>query len=97
MNANQSRGCQQTCLDHLAEASVKRKKPRKRRYTDEGLLLILRDLGEKLGRTPTEKDVDQEPGIPSCSTYKNRFGGFANALECAGFKVGIKGQISIKI
>jgi hypothetical protein len=56
--------------------------------TKEELLRCLRELGEKLGRTPTAKDVDANRGIvPSKSLYWHTFGSLKNALREAGFDV----------
>jgi Homing endonuclease associated repeat len=56
--------------------------------TKEELLGCLRELGEKLGRTPTAKDVDANRGIvPSKSLYWHTFGSLTNALREAGFDV----------
>ncbi|HEX3455407.1 MAG TPA: hypothetical protein VHS03_12340 [Gaiellaceae bacterium] len=56
--------------------------------TKEELLQCLRELGEKIGRTPTAKDVDQHRGlVPSKSLYWHTFGSLTNALREAGFDV----------
>jgi Homing endonuclease associated repeat len=56
--------------------------------TKEELLGSLRKLGEKLGRTPTAKDVDANRGlVPSKSLYWHTFGSLTNALREAGFDV----------
>jgi hypothetical protein len=56
--------------------------------TKEELLRSLRELGEKLGRTPTAKDIDANRGlVPSKSLYWHTFGSFTNALREAGFDV----------
>jgi hypothetical protein len=56
--------------------------------TREELLALLRELGEKLGRTPTAKDIDANRGrMPSKSLYWHTFGSLANALREAGFDV----------
>jgi len=56
--------------------------------TKEELLRCLRELGEKLGRTPTAKDVDANRGlVPSKSLYWHTFGSLTNALREAGFDV----------
>ena len=56
--------------------------------TKEELLQCLRELGERVGRTPTAKDVDQNRGlVPSKSLYWHTFGSFTNALREAGFDV----------
>ena len=56
--------------------------------TKEELLRCLRELGERLGRTPTAKDVDANRGlVPSKSLYWHTFGSLTNALREAGFDV----------
>jgi hypothetical protein len=56
--------------------------------TKEELLGCLRELGERIGRTPTAKDVDAHRGlVPSKSLYWHTFGSLTNALREAGFDV----------
>jgi hypothetical protein len=56
--------------------------------TKEELLRCLRELGERIGRTPTAKDVDANRGlVPSKSLYWHTFGSFTSALREAGFDV----------
>jgi hypothetical protein len=56
--------------------------------TKEELLRCLRELGERIGRTPTAKDIDANRGlVPSKSLYWHTFGSFTNALREAGFDV----------
>ncbi len=56
--------------------------------TKEELLGQLRELGERLGRTPTAKDLDELRGaMPSKSLYWHTFGSLTNALREAGFDV----------
>ncbi len=56
--------------------------------TKEELLRCLRELGERLGRTPSAKDVDANRGlVPSKSLYWHTFGSLTNALREAGFDV----------
>jgi hypothetical protein len=56
--------------------------------TREELLALLRELGERLGRTPTAKDIDANRGrMPSKSLYWHTFGSLAAALREAGFDV----------
>ena len=56
--------------------------------TKEELLRCLRELGERLGRTPTARDVDANRGLgPSKSLYWHTFGSLTNALREAGFDV----------
>ncbi len=53
------------------------------RYSKETLLSDLKKLGLKLGHTPSVIEI-KTSGIASGSTYKNRFGSLANALQLAG-------------
>ena len=56
--------------------------------TDEELLRQLRLLGDRLGRTPNGRDLDERRReVPSTSLYWHRFGSFSNALRAAGFDV----------
>jgi Homing endonuclease associated repeat len=56
--------------------------------TREELLQCLRELGEKVGRVPTSKDIDENRGlVPSKSLYWHTFGSLSNALREAGFDV----------
>lgn len=56
--------------------------------TREELVGLLRELGERLGRVPTAKDVDANRGrMPSKSLYFHTFGSLTNALREAGFDV----------
>lgn len=43
----------------------------------------LRDVAERLDRTPTRTEINELPG-PSAGIYNNRFGGFNAALRAAG-------------
>ena len=52
------------------------------------LIRLLRELGEKLGRPPTAKDLDDHrDSMPSKSLYWHMFGSLKNALREAGFDV----------
>jgi hypothetical protein len=56
--------------------------------TREELLGLLKELGDRLGRVPTAKDVDANRGwMPSKSLYWHTFGSLTNALREAGFDV----------
>jgi hypothetical protein len=56
--------------------------------TREELLGLLQELGKRLGRVPTAKDVDANRGwLPSKSLYWHTFGSLTNALREAGFDV----------
>ena len=56
--------------------------------TRNELLGLLEELGRRLGRVPTAKDVDANRGwMPSKSLYWHTFGSLTNALREAGFDV----------
>ena len=56
--------------------------------TREELLGLLQELGKRLGRVPTAKDVDANRGwMPSKSLYWHTFGSLTTALREAGFDV----------
>ncbi len=56
--------------------------------TREELLQALRDLGQRLGRVPTAKDIDAHRGlVASKSLYWHTFGSLTQALREAGFDV----------
>jgi hypothetical protein len=61
-----------------------------RKFSEEKMLDILRDLAKKLGRTPKTRDIENIHGIPKPQTYIDYFGGFNNALEQAGLKINLK-------
>jgi hypothetical protein len=45
-------------------------------------------LGDRIGRVPTSKDIDEHRGlVPSKSLYWHTFGSLTNALREAGFDV----------
>ena len=58
----------------------------KHSYGREKLLQFLRDKAKSLGRTPSQKDVDDDPNMPSLSAYKKNFGTYGNAVTAAGLK-----------
>ncbi len=56
--------------------------------TREELLGLLQELGRRLERVPTAKDVEANRGwMPSKSLYWHTFGSLTNALKEAGFDV----------
>ncbi len=60
----------------------------RRSASDAELLQALRDLGNKLGRTPRPADlVEHKKEVPSQSLYYARMGGLNKALRAAGFDV----------
>jgi hypothetical protein len=81
----------QTVIEHFGSWNNAKREaglvPR-RFATREELLMVLRGLGEELGRAPTAKDIDERRGsMPSKSLYWHTFGSLSNALREAGFDV----------
>jgi hypothetical protein len=81
----------QTVIEHFGSWNEAKRRaglvPR-RFATREELLALLRGLGERLGRTPTAKDLDAaRRSMPSKSLYWHTFGSLTNALREAGFDV----------
>jgi hypothetical protein len=81
----------QTVIEHFGSWNAAKRDaglvPRRFATRDE-LLGLLRDLGEKLGRPPTARDLDEHRGqLPSKSLYWHTFGSLTNALREAGFDV----------
>jgi hypothetical protein len=81
----------QTVIEHFGSWNAAKRRaglvPR-RFATREELLQLLRELGERVGRTPTSRDLDDHRGsMPSKSLYWHTFGSLTNALREAGFDV----------
>ena len=81
----------QTVIEHFGSWNAAKREaglvPR-RFATREELVGLLRELGEKLGRIPTAKDLDARRGsMPSKSLYWHTFGSLSAALREAGFDV----------
>ena len=81
----------QTVIEHFGTWNAAKRAaglvPRRFATRDE-LLLLLRELGERLERTPTARDLDEHRGsMPSKSLYWHTFGSLTNALREAGFDV----------
>ena len=81
----------QTVIEHFGSWNKAKRLaglvPRRLATRDE-LLGLLRELGQRLGRVPTAKDVDANRGwMPSKSLYWHTFGSLTNALREAGFDV----------
>jgi Homing endonuclease associated repeat len=81
----------QTVIEHFGSWNAAKRAaglvPR-RFATREELLTLLRELGERLGHTPTSRDLDEHRGsMPSKSLYWHTFGSLTNALREAGFDV----------
>lgn len=68
----------------------------KRKFTEEGLLEMLRELAKKLGRTPTTKDVNENPDMPNSRTFRKYLGSYNNALEKAGLKLVLRQRYTEK-
>src|SRR5215210_3950505 len=81
----------QTVIQHFGSWNAAKRKaglvPR-RFATREDLVRLLRELGERLGRTPTARDLDEHrDSMPSKSLYWHTFGSLTDALREAGFDV----------
>jgi hypothetical protein len=81
----------QTVIEHFGSWNAAKRAaglvPR-RFATREELLDLLRELGGRLGRTPTAKDIEASRGtMPSKSLYWHTFGSLTQALREAGFDV----------
>ncbi len=81
----------QTVIEHFGSWNAAKRAaglvPR-RFATREELLQLLRELGERLDRTPAARDLDEHRGsMPSKSLYWHTFGSLTNALREAGFDV----------
>ena len=81
----------QTVIEHFGSWNAAKRRaglvPRRFATRDE-LLRLLRELGERLDRTPTARDIEANKAtMPSKSLYWHTFGSLRNALREAGFDV----------
>jgi hypothetical protein len=81
----------QTVIQHFGSWNKAKRKaglvPR-RFATREDLVRLLRELGDRLGHTPTARDLDEHrTSMPSKSLYWHTFGSLTAALREAGFDV----------
>jgi hypothetical protein len=81
----------QTVIEHFGSWNAAKRAaglvPR-RFATREELLGLLRDLGDRVGRVPTARDIDANRSwMPSKSLYWHTFGSLSTALKKAGFDV----------
>jgi hypothetical protein len=81
----------QTVIEHFGSWNAAKRAaglvPR-RFATREELLGLLRDLGDRVGRVPTARDIDANRSwMPSKSLYWHTFGSLSTALKEAGFDV----------
>jgi len=79
----------QTVIEHFGSWNAAKRKaglvPR-RFATREELLRVLKELGDKLGRIPSARDLDERKGtMPSKSLYWHTFGSLREALRQAGY------------
>lgn len=81
----------QTVIQHFGSWNDAKRKAGlvPRRFAEPAdLILLLRELGDELGRPPTAKDLDEHrASMPSKSLYWHMFGSLKNALREAGFDV----------
>jgi hypothetical protein len=87
----------QTVIEHFGTWNKAKRQaglvPR-RFATREELLALLQELGKRVGRVPTAKDVDANRGwMPSKSLYWHTFDSLTNALKEAGFDVPVVPQV----
>jgi hypothetical protein len=81
----------QTVIEHFGSWNAAKREaglvPR-RFATRDALLRLLRELGERLGRVPTARDIEaNRASMPSKSLYWHTFGSLSAALREAGFDV----------
>lgn len=81
----------QTVIEHFGSWNAAKRAaglvPR-RFATREELVGLLRELGERLGRVPTARDIEaNRASMPSKSLYWHTFGSLSAALREAGFDV----------
>ena len=62
----------------------KRRRGGRSAFSNEKMIQSLRDLAEKLGKTPSRIDIDSDPDTPQSHTYVSHFGTWNRALELAG-------------
>lgn len=55
-------------------------------YTNQYLLDKLKELADKIGRTPRKTDIEQDKNMPSTTTYSERFGGLVEATKLIGLE-----------
>ena len=61
-------------------------------YSDYELITGFCRLAEKLGRVPTEQDIEADALTPSMSTYFRRFGSWSATQAACGFDARPQGQ-----
>ncbi len=58
-----------------------------RKYTDDDLIKQVQDLAKRLGRTPSSKEFEQEPGTANPASVCIHFGSWNQFLEAAGLRL----------
>lgn len=61
-----------------------------KRYTDKELIELYLICAERVGHTPSDKDLKKFPDMPTPRTYCKRFGSLAKTAELAGLEKPIK-------
>ena len=63
------------------------KKPNKKNYSKEELIQKLQDWVKIHGKSPKQREIEEDPSMPSFMTYISHFGSFNAAKKAAGLKV----------
>lgn len=58
--------------------------PPSRKYTDDELLVVLREFADSLGRAPTMEEIQTSESMPGPTVFKDHFGTWNDALREAG-------------
>jgi len=83
------RSIAQAGLTHAVERLFRLRKRAKGRARTEQLIAAMRALAQRLGRTPTAKDLrdgDRSLGVPSASAVQRHFGSLSTAMAAAGLE-----------
>ena len=56
---------------------------RPKRYTNKDLIAMLQSKADRLNKTPTAQEVDDDKMMPASMTYINRFGSWNHAVRMA--------------
>jgi len=60
------------------------------KYTDEEVILKLKEFAKRKGKTPTSRDLVFQEDMPSLGVYEGRWGCWNNALKAAGLEPNYK-------
>lgn len=66
----------------------------KRQLSDEYLIRKLKELADRLGKTPTDHDIREATDFPSTKVYQKRFGSWNNALRLAELELNTEFNIT---